>query len=80
MQTGNVITAYGGTRETPSAARALRIPGQHRAAQCQRRDRPGLAVGNDTLAKYFPGALFMRNVLAGGVAARYPADNLVSDG
>ena len=35
----------------------------------------GLAVGNDTLSKYFPGAAFYRNTLAGGPASRYPADN-----
>ena len=35
----------------------------------------GLAVGNDSLSKYLPGAAFYRNVLAGGVASRYPADN-----
>ncbi len=33
-------------------------------------------VGNDSIAAYLPGADITRNVLAGGVAGRYPADNL----
>jgi len=32
-------------------------------------------VGQDTLAKHFPGAQFEKNILAGGVAKNYPKDN-----
>jgi len=32
-------------------------------------------VGKDTLADHFPGAVFVENVLAGGAAMNYPADN-----
>jgi hypothetical protein len=35
----------------------------------------GTASGNQTLAKYFPGAVFKGNVLAGGPASSYPAGN-----
>lgn len=35
----------------------------------------GKGVGNATLAAYFPGAVFVRNVLVAGVASDYPADN-----
>jgi hypothetical protein len=35
----------------------------------------GNGVGNTTLASYFPGAVVRRNVMAGGDASRYPADN-----
>jgi cellulose synthase/poly-beta-1,6-N-acetylglucosamine synthase-like glycosyltransferase len=31
--------------------------------------------GLDTLKRYFPGAVFRRNVLIGGIAGRYPQDN-----
>src|SRR5205814_1765443 len=31
--------------------------------------------GMDTLKRYFPDAVFRRNVIVGGVAGRYPADN-----
>ena len=35
----------------------------------------GTATGNNTLNTYFPGAAFRRNVLVGGDAQLYPADN-----
>ena len=31
--------------------------------------------GNDSLRRYFPDAVFRRNVIVGGVAGRYPRDN-----
>jgi cellulose synthase/poly-beta-1,6-N-acetylglucosamine synthase-like glycosyltransferase len=31
--------------------------------------------GTDTLNRYFPGAVFRRNVIIGGTAGRYPTDN-----
>lgn len=34
------------------------------------------AAGNDSIGAYLPGSLVARNVLAGGSAGRYPADNL----
>ena len=40
VQTGNIISAYGGTREAPQCRRPFRVPRQHRAAQRQRGDRP----------------------------------------
>ena len=76
MQSGNVITAYGGTRETPSAAERFVFRDNIALHNANGVIGQSLAVGNDTLARFFPGALFMRNVLAGGVATRYPADNL----
>lgn len=36
----------------------------------------GSSAGNPTLAKYFPGAIFKYNVLAGGTASLYPATNM----
>ena len=76
LHTGNVITAYGGTRETPSAADRFVFRDNVTLHNANGVIGQSLALGNDTLAKYFPGATFMRNVLAGGVASRYPADNL----
>jgi hypothetical protein len=35
----------------------------------------GTGEGTDTLSTYFPGADFRRNVIVGGTASRYPADN-----
>lgn len=36
----------------------------------------GAAVGNGTISTYFPDGIVQRNVLAGGNASQYPADNL----
>ena len=36
----------------------------------------GTAPGNDTLQKFFPGAVFQGNVLAGGNATNYPRNNM----
>ncbi len=36
----------------------------------------GRNIGNGTIAFYFPGAVILRNVLAGGKAGSYPAGNL----
>jgi hypothetical protein len=76
LQTGNVINAYGGTRETPSAAERFVFRDNITMHNANGVIGQSLAVGNDTLAKYFPGASFFRNVLAGGLATRYPADNM----
>jgi hypothetical protein len=76
LQTGNVITAYGGTRETPSASERFVFRDNILLHNANGVIGQSLALGNETLTKYFPGATFMRNVLAGGSAARYPADNL----
>jgi PKD repeat protein len=35
----------------------------------------GVGFGNSALAAYFPGAIFRKNVLAGGKASLYPPDN-----
>jgi hypothetical protein len=35
----------------------------------------GAAEGTDTLMKYFPGAVFQKNVLIAGNGAAYPASN-----
>jgi hypothetical protein len=35
----------------------------------------GTGVGNSTLTKYFPGAVFEKNILVGGKADIYPANN-----
>lgn len=35
----------------------------------------GASVGSGTLAKYYPGATFRRNVVIGGPAGSYPSDN-----
>jgi hypothetical protein len=75
IQTGNIITAYGGTRQAPSAAERFVFKDNIVLHNANGVIGTGLAAGNDTLSKYFPGAAFYRNVLAGGSASRYPPDN-----
>ena len=75
LQTGNVITAYGGSRQAPSAADHFVFKDNIVLHNANGVIGTGLAIGNDTLSKYFPGAAFYRNVLAGGNASRYPPDN-----
>lgn len=75
LHTGTVVSAYGGSRSNPvpiskfvfrdNLARHNRY-GIHGASR---------AVGNDTLDTFFPAAVFTGNVLAGGRASQYPADN-----
>ena len=75
LQTGNIISAYGGSASQPTP-----IPGfvfranlvRHNAFGVHGNDR---GVGNDTLTAYFPGVVFKDNVVAGGSAAVYPAGN-----
>jgi hypothetical protein len=76
LQTGNIITAYGGTRDNPSAVERFVFRDNITIHNATGVIGTNLAVGLDTLTKYFPGALFTRNVLAGGSASRYPPDNL----
>jgi hypothetical protein len=75
IQTGNIITAYGGTSGAPSAADRFVFRDNIVLHNANGVIGTGLAIGNDTLSKYFPGAAFYRNVLAGGNASRYPLDN-----
>jgi hypothetical protein len=76
VQTGNLVTAYGGTREAPSAVERFVFRNNIALHNANGVIGQGLAIGNETLARYFPAAVFLRNVLAGGIASRYPSDNL----
>lgn len=76
IQSGNVISAHGGTRQAPTV-----IPGFVFRNNITRHNAngvigQGLGVGSESLSAYFPGAIFSRNVLAGGRQSRYPSDNL----
>jgi hypothetical protein len=79
VQTSNLITAYGGSRESPSAADRFVFRNNIALHNANGVIGQGLAIGTTTLAAYFPGAIFARNVLAGGNASRYPGDNLFPD-
>jgi hypothetical protein len=67
--TGNVITAAGG--DTLNFVYRNNIAPHNEYGVIG--DAAGM--GNNALAAYFPGVQFARNVLAGGNASLYPADN-----
>lgn len=75
LQSGKIVSAYGGTRSAPvpSTGFVFRLNlVRHNTYGVHGNDR---AVGNDTLAAYFPSAVFTRNVIGGGSASLYPGDN-----
>jgi hypothetical protein len=82
VHSGNVITFYLGTYYNSSNVKVTAGPVQgfvftnnflkHNAYGIF---GSGQAYGNGTLNYYAPGAIVRRNVLAGGPASRYPADN-----
>jgi len=76
IQTGNVLTVYGGTRDSPTPVERFVFRNnivQHNANGIIGQ---GLGVGNDSINAYFPGGIFVRNAFGGGRQSRYPADNL----
>lgn len=70
MQSGTLITTYGPPSEAFVYTNNL---GYHNEYGVK---GDGAAVGNGTIAQYFPGAIFARNVLVGGVGGNYPTGNL----
>jgi hypothetical protein len=76
LQTNNLLNLYGGSREAPSVGERFVFRNNIARHNANGVIGQGLAIGADTLNAYFPGSVFLRNVLAGGRASRYPADNL----
>jgi hypothetical protein len=79
IQTGNVITVYGGTRESPAAVDRFVFRNNITLHNTNGIIGASLGVGTDTLTAFFPGATVVRNVMAGGRESRYPGDNLFPD-
>jgi hypothetical protein len=71
-----VVSAYGGTPADPRAIEGFRM-----VANAARHGAYGIngaffSFGRDILSRFFPGAAFRANYLAGGSPSRYPAGNL----
>jgi hypothetical protein len=79
IQTGNVITVYGGTRTNPTTLDRFVFRNNLTLHNANGVIGQGMAVGSDTISAYFPGGTFLRNVLAGGRQSRYPGDNLFTE-
>ena len=76
IHSGNILTAYGGSRTNPSVAERFVFRNNITPHNANGVIGQGLAVGTDSINAFFPGGLFLRNVLAGGRSSRYPDDNL----
>jgi hypothetical protein len=76
LQTNNLLNLYGGSRDAPSVGERFIFRNNIARHNANGVIGQGIALGTDTLNAYFPGAVFLRNVLAGGTSSRYPADNL----
>ena len=79
LQSGNILMAYGGSREAPD-----RIAGVVFRDNLVRHNEFGVhgsdrAVGADTLDAYFPGIIFATNGISGGESRRYPGGNQFLD-
>lgn len=75
LQSGNLITVYGGIDGTLSPVNGFVFRdnfGKHNAYGVV---GDGQSSGKATLSTYFTRLVFERNVLAGGDASAYPADN-----
>jgi hypothetical protein len=76
IHSGNVISVYGGSRDAPSVAERFVFRNNISPHNQSGVIGQGLGTGTDSINAFFPGALFLRNALAGGRASRYPGDNL----
>ena len=80
IQSGNIITAFGGTKDAPKTVSGLVF-----RDNLVRHNEFGVigtdhGIGTNTLDAYFPDAVFASNTIAGGQARSYPKGNsFVSD-
>jgi hypothetical protein len=75
MHSGTVISAYGRRNSAPAVIVGFAFRNNMMRHNTYGVKGADLATGLDTLATYFPGFVFERNVLAGGDARYYPAGN-----
>jgi hypothetical protein len=79
IQTGNIITVYGGSRTAPTTVDGFVFRNNLTLHNANGVIGQGIAPGSASISAYFPGGTFVRNVLAGGRESRYPDDNLFPD-
>jgi hypothetical protein len=79
IQSGNIINAYGGTKDARAAVDGFVFRDNLTLHNSNGVIGQGVGIGMQTLSAYFPGSSFTRNVLAGGRASRYPPDNFFPD-
>jgi hypothetical protein len=75
LQTGNLVTAYGGTRAEPRPIRGFRFVNNIARHNSFGVFGNGYGTGLAAIDAYFPGGVVSGNVLAGGTARLYPPGN-----
>lgn len=75
LQTGNVISAYGGSSKDPMPVRDFTFTNNLARHNANGVHGQGQSIGKGTLEAFFPDGVFAGNVLAGGRASRYPGGN-----
>lgn len=75
LQSGNVITVYGGSTTSPRQIHGLRFVKNIAFHNSFGIFGNAAGTGNSAIARYFPDAEIVGNVLAGGQSRQYPAGN-----
>jgi len=78
-QDGNIVMAYGGTKQDPMEIRGFQFRNNlvsHNEYGVHGADR---APGGDTLQAFFPQVVFQNNGIAGGSSSGYPGGNAFID-
>jgi hypothetical protein len=75
MQTGHIVSVYGGTAAAPRVSTGFRFVSNIVKHNAYGLYGNNVGTGNPAIAAYFPGGVVVGNVMAGGNAALYPAGN-----
>jgi hypothetical protein len=76
LQTGNIISVYGGTPTAPRRARGFRFASNIVLHNTYGIFGDGMGTGNPAIAAYFPESVIIGNAIAGGRSTLYPAGNV----
>jgi putative Ig domain-containing protein len=71
----SIVWLYGGAATSPTPITNVRITNNMSAHNSYGIDGSSYQPGNSSITAYMPGAIVTANVLAGGMASRYPAGN-----
>jgi hypothetical protein len=76
MNSGNIISVYGGTAAAPRVVPGFRFASNIVFHNTYGIFGNGVGVGNPAIAAYLPGSVIMGNVMAGANPAVYPTGNV----
>jgi hypothetical protein len=75
VQSGNIISVYGGTAAAPRQVTGFRFASNIALHNTYGIFGNQVGMGNPAIAAYFPQSVIIGNVMAGGPSASYPAGN-----